>query len=239
MFHKQILDSEWNERRFTQWMTTDAIETFEVRARKKNPLWDFDAERSRIAHVLRIEQLTRNIRSGNEHIRVLDFGCGFGQFVATCRKFGFRAFGVDRATPRINEAGDHIVRSLDMIDSDIDFHAITLFETLEHLDEPGDVLAALSSRMKVGGLLILETPDCSGVKSIETRQDYLKIHPLDHINAFTPTTLKTIAERRGFKNIPRGNACVASGQANTIKSVVKYQIGRGERGTQLYFRKTS
>ena len=66
---------------------------------------------------------------------------------------------------------------------------------LEHLDDPAAILRRLATLMYQGGLLVLETPDCTGVSDIRSQQDYLKIHPLEHINAFTHKTLCSIASR--------------------------------------------
>jgi hypothetical protein len=72
---------------------------------------------------------------------------------------------------------------------------------LEHLDDPRGILAVLREYLVPRGILVLETPDCSGVKTIASHSDYLKIQPLDHINGFTPATLRGIAGRLGFKPI--------------------------------------
>ena len=49
--------------------------------------------------VLRLEALTRAAR-GPGPVRLLDFGCGNGEFVAMCNLHGFDAVGVDRSTAR-------------------------------------------------------------------------------------------------------------------------------------------
>jgi hypothetical protein len=59
-------------------------------------------------------------------------------------------------------------------------------------------LEMLRARLVPGGILVLETPDCSGITGIVSRRDYDNIHPLEHINGFTPATLRKMAERLGF-----------------------------------------
>jgi 2-polyprenyl-3-methyl-5-hydroxy-6-metoxy-1,4-benzoquinol methylase len=236
LFHRRILNEEWNERRFTEWMSADAIKTFEARL---GPAFDrtFHKAASHVVHILRIEMLTRNIRAKNEAVRLLDFGCGFGSFLEACRNFGFDACGVDRSVARRQEASLRVIPSLAELEGAPKFHAITLFEVLEHLDDPARTLRQLSSYLVEGGVLILETPDCSGVTDIKTHSDYLKIHPLEHINAFTYDTLKSMAERCGHQAIPRRTVHVTSSIKRAIKTELKYLIGKGEKTTQLYFRK--
>ena len=105
------------------------------------------------------------------------------------------------ASPVIDDIAGH--HQLDLLPIK-QFHAITMFEVLEHLDHPSRVLAQLSSHLIDGGILILETPDCSGVTDIKSHYDFRKIDPLEHINAFVHDTLKSIAERQGFRHIERG-----------------------------------
>src|SRR5262245_34031932 len=186
VFHKRILTDEWNKKRFTTWMSAEAIREFEARAATSpSAVQNFERACKHVVHILRIEKLTRSVRTCGEPVRLLDFGCGWGEFLSACKHFGFDACGVDRATPRIEGSAVPVFASLDNLVDRPEFHTVTLFEVLEHLDDPGSILKQLSKILTSRGLLVLETPDCAGVTSIRDRQDYLKIHPLEHINAFT------------------------------------------------------
>lgn len=236
VFHRRILTDAWNKKRFNEWMSADAIAEFESRLGPKHRR-QFEAARSYVEHVLRIEQLTRSIR-GDDVVRLLDFGCGWGKFLEVCAQFGFDGVGVDRSNPRAQGANVRIYPSLEAIGEHPKFHVITLFEVLEHLDEPSETLSALAKVIVPGGLLILETPDCTGVTDIKAHYDYLKIHPLEHINAFTRITLKSIAERNGFTLLKKGPAHVTPDVVRVAKREIKHLIGRGDSSTQLYFRKS-
>lgn len=234
VFHRRILNEEWNERRFSKWMSAEAIIEFESRLGAEFPR-KFNSAVEHIEHILRIEFLTRSIR-GSSPVRVLDFGCGFGRFLEACKHFGFEVSGVDRSIGRRSEALIEIYPTLDDMRGQ-QFHAITLFEVLEHLDDPADALAKLSLHLVSGGILILETPNCAGVSDIVSQRDYHLVHPLEHINAFTHDTLKSIAERAGFKNIGRGPAFVTAETARVAKRIAKHALHRDGLSTQLYFRK--
>ncbi|ALI03462.1 hypothetical protein AO353_21230 [Pseudomonas fluorescens] len=236
MFHRYILDPEWNERRFSKWMSQDAIEAFEKYS--NTPADVFRKAAGYTAHVLQIEQLTRSLR-GSEVPRVLDFGCGYGGFLSMCSMYGFEAYGVDRsAAKRDNNSFSKVFAEIEDIANMSPFHALTLFEVLEHLDDPHGLMLRLSELLATGGILVLETPDCSGVRTIETRDDYGKIHPLEHINAFTPETLKRFATRLGFAPIRKPVSCVTCDSMKFVKTVAKRLLGPAMLPTtQLYFRK--
>lgn len=235
-FHRYILAPEWNERRFSKWMTQESIEAFEKSSR--TPGNEFRKAGDYTAHVLRIERLTRGLRS-SEAPRVLDFGCGYGGFLAMCALYGFDAYGVDRsAAKRDNNSFAKVFAAIEDVAGMAQVHALTLFEVLEHLDDPQAVMLRLRDLLFTGGILVLETPDCSGVRNIETIHDYRKIHPLEHINGFTPETLKGFAMRLGFAPIAKPAACVTSDLTRVARTVAKHFVSPlMAPTTQLYFRK--
>ena len=235
-FHRFILDEKWNERRFSKWMSQEAIEAFE--ASIKTPEHAFNTAISYTNHVLQIEKLTRNIR-GSQTTRLLDFGCGYGGFLAMCSLYGFEAYGVDRsAAKRDNNHFSNVFAEIEDIAHLAPFHALTLFEVLEHLDDPNALMIVLRDLLAKDGILVLETPDCSGINNIETRRDYAKIHPLEHINGFTPKTLTSFAKRLGFEPINKPFSCTTSSSTKVAKTFAKNLLKPILKSTtQLYFRK--
>jgi SAM-dependent methyltransferase len=235
-FHRFILSPEWNERRFTKWMSQEAIEAFERPL--KTASYEFDRAVAFTSHALQIEYLTRTLR-GEEALRLLDFGCGYGGFLSMCSMFGFHACGVDRAAAkRDNGSFAKVFADVSDVMPMAPFHALTLFEVLEHLDEPLDLMLRLRDLVVSGGILVLETPDCSGVRGIHTRDDFDKIHPLEHINGFTPQSLERFAVRLGFEPIRKPVACVTAAPARLAKSAIKRMVSPVLKPTtQRYFRK--
>ena len=216
--HRYILSPEWNAIRFSRWMSEDAIRQFESEHGSNH-----DASRD-VQHVLRLRSLGV--------ARILDFGCGFGQFLEMCRLFGLEAHGVDRSNARRSGAGVQIHAELDEVTGTFD--AIAMFEVLEHLDDPLTILKTLRTRLKPGGLAIIEVPDTTGFSSFTDRESYYKLHPLDHINAFTPETLVGIMAQAGFRPIDKGPAFVTTSLTRVAKDVAKAKLK--QRSTQRYFR---
>lgn len=220
-FHRYILSPEWNEMRFSRWMSGDAIRQFE----EKHGSGATPAS-VHVQHILRLQGLGTR--------RVLDFGCGFGQFLEMCRLFGLEAVGVDRSNARRSGAGVQVFAQLE--EAPDCFDAITMFEVLEHLDDPLATLRTLRSRLNPGGIMIVEVPDTTGTNSISSREDYYRIHPLDHINAFTPESLVKILGRAGFEPIDKAPAFVTTSVVRVAKDVAKAALK--SNSTQRYFRMT-
>ncbi len=243
MFHKWILNSTWMETLFTQWMTGDAIREFEERHRINEPWRVFENTRTVVRHVLRLEKMTRSLRDGDA-LRVIDFGCGWGRFLAVAALFGAEAYGIDRDQDRREGAvpmGVKIVPTLDDLDAGLigKFHAITAFQVMEHLEDPLSVLQVLYEWMAPDGVLILETPNCQGVTGFNSQSDYRAINPLSHINAYTADSLAQLAMRAGFDVTTAIPAHATAEPIAVVKTELKRVGGRFLRPTtNLYFRRT-
>jgi SAM-dependent methyltransferase len=218
-FHRRILSPEWNEVRFSQWMSAEAIRQFEAQHGTNS-----NAAPTHVQHVLRLCDLGVK--------RILDFGCGFGQFLEMCRLFGMEAVGVDRSQGRRAGAAVEIYAELDEVPGQFD--AICMFEVLEHLDDPVGMLRTLRPRLNGGGVMVVEVPDTTGVTAIDSRDSYYKIHPLDHINAFTPHSLVNILGQAGFEPIDKKPAFVTTSLTRVAKEFAKTRLK--SKTTQRYFR---
>src|ERR1700682_4142626 len=74
-FHARILSPEWSEIKFSRWMTAEAIAEFE----RTHPVNPYDRAIHSTKHVLQLASLI-DVRP----LRLLDFGCGNGEFLTMC-----------------------------------------------------------------------------------------------------------------------------------------------------------
>ena len=131
--------------------------------------WDLDGE-SRPLHDLNPARLNYiSERVALSGARVLDVGCGGGILAESLARAGAQVTGIDLA-PRVLE-----VARLHLHESDLDieyremaveslaaetpgaFDAVTCMELLEHVPDPGSVMAACANLLKPGGRLFLST----------------------------------------------------------------------------------
>jgi SAM-dependent methyltransferase len=242
LFQKWLLSPEWQEIKFRDWMSESAIREFEERHGVNSPGKRFIKAVQLAKHVLRIEKLTRSIRQG-EAPRVLDFGCGFGEFLTLANQFGFETYGIDRAPDRQLNAkanGVRVSADLDEFKNTIggNLHAASLFQVLEHVDEPLQLLRSIHSILAMDGILIIEVPDSQGVEDIKSESDYYVVHPLEHINCFTPQTLVQIARMAGFEPLTPPVVHISADLRDAAKGEIKRVVQRLlPKTTNQYFRR--
>ena len=95
---------------------------------------------------------------------VLDVGCGIGNFVAFAGRLGLRAIGSDVSPRAVEEARSQgldvvLADDLDVAVPDGSMDAMTLWDVIEHVQDPAAFLARLVPKVRPGGVLLLETPD--------------------------------------------------------------------------------
>lgn len=138
--------------------------------------------------------------------RVLDVGCGNGDFLARAKSAGWEVSGVDPDPEALNIAR---VRNLDVRLGGIEtvgcvseqFDVITLSHVLEHVHDPVALLRRCYQLLKPGGWVWLETPNLAG-----RGHDRYGIHwlPLDtprHLVLFNPRSLRDLLADVGFERI--------------------------------------
>lgn len=242
LFHGRLLTPEWQEVRFREWMSAEAIRRFEQDKQLNTPPALFGRGVALAKHVLRIERMTRAVR-GPAAVRVLDFGCGWGEFLVMATLFGFDACGVERSPDRQKHLRDRGVTTFADLAAAVaavgpNYHAATLFQVLEHLDDPLAVLRALHAVLVPGAVLVVEVPNCEGITGIETRADYYNIHPLEHINCFTPDSLRKMAARAGFTAETKAVVQVTGSPLGVIKGEARRWAQRVmSPDTNQYFRR--
>jgi 2-polyprenyl-3-methyl-5-hydroxy-6-metoxy-1,4-benzoquinol methylase len=100
----------------------------------------------------------------------LDVGCAYGFLVAEADRLGFDAYGADVSEYAISQAKKlfpHLTDRFFVSDclsllgvfGEQSFDVISMFELVEHLENPRKALAIVNGVLKPRGLLLITTPD--------------------------------------------------------------------------------
>jgi SAM-dependent methyltransferase len=81
------------------------------------------------------------------------------------------------------------------------FHAITMWEVIEHLPRPLATLTALRERMQPGGLLMLSTPNTGHWQAQQDPEGWEGYRPPSHLLFFNSETLRATLAQAGFRDV--------------------------------------
>ena len=134
--------------------------------------------------------------------RLLDIGCGWGDFLHFARCCGWPVSGFEFSESVARVAREKYGLSIrvgsleDMGYPPRSFDLITMWHVLEHLREPRAALARIETLLAPGGLLALEVPNLNFLARKSWRYPMSRTLHLYH---FSPATLAALVERAGFR----------------------------------------
>jgi len=136
--------------------------------------------------------------------RILDVGCGDGQFLLPFLAAGLECHGIDinaGAIARAAGAGVYALRgSLEEAGYPDGFFAVvTAWQVLEHLPAPGAFLAEIRRILRPGGTLVLSVPNDASVARRVFGRHWVGYDVPRHCFAFSPATLRQYLVGAGFR----------------------------------------
>lgn len=131
--------------------------------------------------------------------RLLDFGCGSGEFLETCNAAGYSASGFEPGEDYARYARES--RKLDVqagrwqdVAFDCLFDGMTSFHVFEHLVDPRAALTRILDWLAPEGAIYLETPNA--LRGIE-RKGFASLH-FAHTLGFTRFTMEALGASVGL-----------------------------------------
>ncbi len=136
--------------------------------------------------------------------RALDIGAGNGTFCSSAIEFGYQVCGTELSSEAARQAKE--LYELDLMFGDIvlvsklqKFGLVTMWDVIEHLRDPVDMLKEVFTRTEMDGLLVILTGNYNSNYRLRLGSNW-PFYLLDHQFYFTPKSLKNIVEQAGFSN---------------------------------------
>ncbi len=190
------------------WERTTKIE--ERRRGKIRPYsYKFSKATRKRLHLLPRKKMHLMVRDYAKPGNVIDLGCGTGGHMALLGD-GFVPFGVEISTQLAGIADELLrrhggwainapsIQGLREFPDDF-FSAATLRSYLEHEMEPLPVLRELHRTLIPGGVAIVKVPNFGSVNRMVMGGRWCGFRYPDHLNYFTPGTLRATADACGFR----------------------------------------
>lgn len=137
-------------------------------------------------------------------LRILDVGCGSGDFLANINSRVFEKYGVE-----VNPDGYEKCRqrNLKVFNGELKeagfkaeyFDVITMWHVLEHVDKPGDLLMEARRILKNGGVLMIAAPNTDSLGFRLGLQDWFHLDSPRHLILYNRGNLGVLLEKTGFK----------------------------------------
>lgn len=141
---------------------------------------------NRLAFLNRIRLLKRLGIQRNS--RLLDYGCGNGQFVSLLRERGFRSVaGYDPFIPAY--ANSTVLGE--------QYEMVVSYGVIEHVPDPSDYLRQLRSTLAIGGMAVVATPNADELDLAQP--DPLMLHQPYHTHILSKQAIVPLAEKHGLK----------------------------------------
>jgi SAM-dependent methyltransferase len=137
--------------------------------------------------------------------RLLDFGCGAGQFINRMKAWHWKATGIDLSQAAVERArrltGLPVhVGSLPHPELEPNsFDVITMWHVLEHVPDPILTLQEARKLLTWNGKLVVGVPNLSGLGFRWFGPDWFGLDLPRHLTHFTPWTLQLMLERAGYR----------------------------------------
>lgn len=138
--------------------------------------------------------------------RVLDVGCGNGQFLAAADAAGYRAVGMD-----VSEAAAEMCRARGLqatagdfmtMDAGGGFDAVTLWDVVEHLPDPAAFARRAAGLLRPGGWFFMKTPAVGDlsfrVARAAPRLAGTLLQLPAHVQFFTAQSMRSLASASGY-----------------------------------------
>jgi 2-polyprenyl-3-methyl-5-hydroxy-6-metoxy-1,4-benzoquinol methylase len=137
-------------------------------------------------------------------IRLLDYGCASGGYLASLDKNDYDTLGIDFSESALNKArclGLNVLSEPLPVDRipQASFDIITAWMVIEHLYDPVETLQKLSTWLRDDGFFVLSVPDHSSLLSSIFKGFYYDNHVPAHLLHFTPHTISALLKEAGFE----------------------------------------
>jgi len=152
-----------------------------------------------------VRRKRRSIEQLKTSGRILDVGCGTGEFLNEMQKHGWQATGIEK-DPRAAEFAEQryglTVSTADLIDTHFQeqsFDVITFWHVLEHLPEPLSTLQLAKKMLKADGLMLIAAPNISSFDARFYRSHWVALDAPRHLHHLVPATLARVCQAAGLE----------------------------------------
>ena len=146
-----------------------------------------------------------HVPSLNAKPKLLDVGCGRGDFLMRAEYCGYDAIGIDFDPETVDIAlsrglNAHISEIHELPELEI-YDAITLSHVVEHVLNPVELLSHIYKRLKPGGYFYISTPNFNSSGRMFFNKDWRGYDVPRHMHFFDVEVLSSVLSKIGFTKV--------------------------------------
>jgi 2-polyprenyl-3-methyl-5-hydroxy-6-metoxy-1,4-benzoquinol methylase len=151
----------------------------------------------------RYEELLTTFESFRKTNKILDFGCGRGDFLLSAKKNNWEIYGYETSEQAIfllSKLGINVLQDTDIVSDDCanSFDVIVSMEVLEHTIQPVHIIKNIFKLLRPGGILYITVPNFNSIGRLRMKGNYPIICYPEHISFFTKKSIRVALKRTGF-----------------------------------------
>jgi SAM-dependent methyltransferase len=144
---------------------------------------------------------------GTEGGRLLEIGCGRGEFLVEATRAGYEVTGLEYALASARKARERLTTG-DVVCGEVSclavgrrrFDVCVIADVLEHTRDPCAFLDSIRRLLRPGGTLFIATPSLDSWSARLMGARWMELKP-EHLFYFDRTTIQTALQRSGFEEV--------------------------------------
>jgi len=173
----------------------------------RNEYWDFvENTHSKVRKHQYSNEISIILKHAPHKDKLIDIGCSRGLFLKRIDSQFKQIEGIEINPSSAKTAKNHVnivhnkpIEELKLKPNSYD--AAIAMNLIEHLYDPKSMLLQVRKILKKGGILFVQTPNLNSLSMKLFGNKNITIYDRFHINLFSKTTLKEIAEKCGFVTV--------------------------------------
>lgn len=186
---------------------------------------NYEQERNSMNKIF--EKYLKIIEKFTKSRKIFDIGAANGHFLGLAKKRGWQTSGIEishYAAQKAAEKGEEVlVGQFKNLDLNRKFDVITMWDVLEHLDDPLSYIKAISKHLESAGLLALTTVDRGSWWAKLFGRHWHLIIPPEHTFYYSLENLTKLLEENGFEIIKTKKIGRRSSLPSIFKTLYKWQ----------------
>ena len=186
----------------------------------------------------RYRDLLRTFAPYKQLGNLLDVGSGDGYFLAIAKEFEWKVFGTEFTDAAIQVCERKQITMHKGILNPANyrpnsFDMLTSFEVLEHINNPMEEIANFAKLLRKGGLVYLTTPNFNALSRHLIGAKWNVIEYPEHLSYYTPSTLKFLFEKHGFRTLKISTKGISPARLRTSGTNVPMVAGARQADEEL------